>query len=52
MDVERPYGEEDVARLRGSLPVDHTLARRGAERLRERLASESPVRALGTSTGK
>jgi isocitrate lyase len=30
MDVERPYGEEDVARLRGSLRIEHTLARREA----------------------
>jgi isocitrate lyase len=51
MDVERPYGEEDVARLRGSIRIEHTLARRGAERLRERLASDEPVRALGASTG-
>ena len=51
MDVERPYGEEDVARLRGSLQIEHTLARRGAERLRDLLASDAPVRALGASTG-
>jgi isocitrate lyase len=51
MDVERPYGEEGVARLRGSLRIEHTLARRGAERLRERLASDEPVRELGASTG-
>jgi isocitrate lyase len=51
MDVERPYGEHDVARLRGSLQIEHTLARRGAERLRELLDSDEPVRALGASTG-
>jgi isocitrate lyase len=51
MDVERPYGEEDVARLRGSLRIEHTLARRGAERLRKLLASATPVIALGASTG-
>jgi isocitrate lyase len=51
MDVERPYGEEDVARLRGSLRIEHTLARGGTERLRARLASDEPVRALGASTG-
>ena len=45
MAGERPCGEEDVARLRGSLRIEHTLARRGAERLRERLASDEPVRA-------
>jgi len=51
MEAERPYREEDVERLRGSLKIEHTLARRGAERLRELLASDEPVRALGASTG-
>jgi isocitrate lyase len=51
MDVERPYGEDDVARLRGSLRIEHTLARRGSERLRQQLAGDEPVRALGASTG-
>src|SRR5215216_6918195 len=51
MEVERPYREDDVARLRGSLTIEHTLARRGAERLRELLESDKPVRALGASTG-
>jgi isocitrate lyase len=51
MDVERPYGREEVERLRGTLIVEHTLARRGADRLRELLDSDEPVRALGASTG-
>jgi isocitrate lyase len=51
MDTNRPYSNEDVERLRGSLRIEHTLARRGAERLRELLAGESPVLALGASTG-
>jgi isocitrate lyase len=51
MDTERPYSNEDVERLRGSLQVEHTLARRGAERLRELLAGDGPVQALGASTG-
>jgi isocitrate lyase len=51
MDVERPYAMDEVARLRGSLSVEHTLARRGAERLRQLLDAEEPVRALGASTG-
>jgi isocitrate lyase len=51
MDVERPYGEDDVARLRGSLQIEHTLARRGAERLRRLLGGDAPVKALGASTG-
>jgi isocitrate lyase len=51
MGIERPYSDEDVERLRGSLGIEHTLARRGAERLRELLAGDGPVRALGASTG-
>jgi isocitrate lyase len=49
--VERPYSTDDVERLRGSLIVEHTLARRGAERLRALLASEEWVAALGAMTG-
>jgi isocitrate lyase len=49
--IERPYAAEDVARLRGSLVVDHTLARRGADRLWERLPRGRQVAALGAVTG-
>src|SRR3712207_7375461 len=49
--VERPYGLEDVARLAGSVPVEHTLARRGAERLWRLLHEEDYVAALGALTG-
>ena len=31
--IERPYSQEDVGRLRGSVTIEHTLARLGAERL-------------------
>jgi isocitrate/methylisocitrate lyase len=49
--IERPYTEEDVRRLRGSVRVEHTLARLGAERL-WRLLHEAPyVAALGAMTG-
>jgi isocitrate lyase len=51
MTVERPYSSADVARLRGSVLVEHTLARRGAERLRALLESEEWVAALGAVTG-
>ena len=51
MEIERPYSEEDVERLRGTVTVEHTLARRGAERLRERLGGEEPVMALGAIIG-
>ena len=49
--VARPYGPADVVRLRGTVEVDHTIARLGAERLWHLLHSESSVRALGALTG-
>ena len=49
--IERPYRPEDVLRLRGSIEVEHTLARLGAERLWSLLASEPYVHALGALTG-
>jgi isocitrate lyase len=49
--VERSYSAEDVVRLRGSFPVDHTLARMGSERLWELMRSEEYVAALGAITG-
>jgi len=49
--VERPYSEDDVARLRGRFQVEHTLARLGAERLWQLLAKEDYVAALGALTG-
>src|SRR3984893_12147059 len=49
--VERPYSAEDVLRLRGSVHIEHTLARMGAERLWEVLAAEAYINALGAMTG-
>jgi isocitrate lyase len=49
--IERPYSVEDVLRLRGSFPIEHTLARRGALRLWELLQEGEPVRALGAVSG-
>src|SRR3982751_3667493 len=49
--VERPYGPEAVEKLRGSAPVEHTLARRGAEKLWDLLHDRPYVAALGASTG-
>ena len=49
--IERPYSPEDVERLRGSVHIEHTLARLGAERLRQLLATEDWVPALGAMTG-
>jgi len=49
--IERPYGVEDVLKLRGSIPIEHTLARRGALKLWELLHRQEPVRALGALSG-
>src|SRR5689334_6980727 len=49
--VERRYSADDVVRLRGSVHVEHSLARAGAERLWEAMATAPPVRALGALTG-
>jgi isocitrate lyase len=49
--VERPYTAADVMQLRGSIHVEHTLARVGAERLWDMLHTESYVPALGAVTG-
>jgi len=49
--VKRPYGAEDVVRLRGSLKIEHTLATRGAEKL-WKMCNEQPfVNSLGALTG-
>jgi len=49
--IERPYSSEDVLRLRGTVEVEHTLARLGAERLWELLHTEPYVATLGALTG-
>ena len=49
--IQRDYSAEDVVRLRGSVPVEHTLARHGAERLRRQLGELPYVAALGALTG-
>jgi len=49
--IVRPYTAEDVVRLRGSVQVEHTLARRGSERLWAQLHKEPFVAALGAITG-
>jgi isocitrate lyase len=51
MSWERPYAPEDVERLRGTVRIEHTLARLGAERLRALLEFEPYVAALGALTG-
>ncbi len=49
--VKRGYGAEEVIRLRGSVTVEHTLARRGAEKLWKLLQDEPFINALGAMTG-
>jgi len=49
--IIRPYGPEDVVRLRGTIRIRHTLAERGAGRLWSLLKSEDYVPALGALTG-
>ena len=50
-EIQRPYSAGDVVRLRGSIPIEHTVARLGAERLWTLLHSEPYVKALGALTG-
>ncbi len=49
--VRRDYGAEDVVKLRGSVVVEHTLARLGAEKLWRLVNQENPLCALGALTG-
>jgi isocitrate/methylisocitrate lyase len=49
--ITRPYAQEDVERLRGSVRIEYTLAKEGAERLWALLNSEPQVTALGALTG-
>src|SRR6266568_623037 len=49
--VKRPYGWEDVERLRGTMQIECTLARHGAETLWKMLHSEAYLPALGALTG-
>ena len=49
--IERDYTPDDVERLRGSLPIQHTLADAGARKLWGYLQSETYINALGALTG-
>jgi isocitrate lyase len=49
--VKRTYSAADVIRLRGSVPIEHTLARRGAEKLWNLVNTEPFVPTLGALTG-
>ncbi|KAB2837720.1 MAG: isocitrate lyase, partial [Burkholderiales bacterium] len=49
--IKRGYGAEDVVRLRGTVHIEHTLARRGSEKLWKLLNEQPFVNALGALTG-
>jgi len=49
--ITRPYTADDVAKLRGSVVVEHTLARKGANKLWELLQSDDYINALGAMSG-
>ncbi|MGM9922187.1 MAG: isocitrate lyase, partial [Bhargavaea sp.] len=49
--ITRPYTAEDVYRLRGSVQIEHTLAKRGAARLWKSLQEQPFINALGALTG-
>ena len=49
---KRNYTQEDVQRLQGSVQIEHTLARRGATKLRELLANEPYINTLGAYNGQ
>jgi isocitrate lyase len=50
-NIERPYTAEDVIKLRGSVMIEHTLAKRGADRLYRQINEMPFVNALGALTG-
>ena len=49
--VERNYSAADVVKLRGTLPIDYTLARHGAEKMWRLINQEQPLCGLGALTG-
>ncbi|MGB7998773.1 MAG: isocitrate lyase, partial [Anaerobacillus sp.] len=49
--ITRPYSAEDVIRLRGSIDIEHTLAKHGSEKLWNLLHEEDYINALGALTG-
>ena len=49
--ITRPYSAQDVDRLRGTIHIEYSLARLGAERLWDLVHDESYVAALGALTG-
>lgn len=50
-NIERPYTAQDVVKLRGSIQIEHTLAREGAKKFWYKLHTQDYVAALGALTG-
>ena len=48
--IERPYSVEDVEKLRGSFPIEYTLATRGSNKLWDLLHTEDQVSSLGAKS--
>lgn len=51
LGIERPYSAEEVLKLRGSIEIEHTLAKKGSARLWKSLHEEDFINALGALTG-
>ena len=51
LGIERPYSAEEVFKLRGSIEIEHTLAKKGSARLWKSLHEEDFINALGALTG-
>ena len=49
--IERPYTAEEVVNLRGSIQIEHTLAKKGSEKFWDKLQTQDVVCALGAVTG-
>ena len=49
--IERPYSVDDVEKLRGSFPIEYTLATRGSNKLWKMLHTEDQVSSLGALSG-
>ena len=50
-NITRTYTAEEVVALRGSFQIEHTLAKRGAEKFWKGIKSDAPICALGALTG-
>ena len=49
--IERPYTAEEVVKLRGSMYIEYTIAKKGSEKLWNLINSGRPITALGALTG-